>query len=64
MKAIDKTLIIGINAYDYGSTGNIMRNTLEYANNNGNYDYLVITPHNKGNKYTYGYKDKRKNKRC
>ena len=58
MKVIDKTLIIGINAYDYGSTGNIMRNTLEYASDNGDYDFLVVVPHDKGNRSTYSYKDK------
>ena len=54
MKTIDKTLIIGINLGDYGSTGNIMRNSLEYSAKNGNYDYLVIVPRNgKDNSYSY-----------
>jgi CXXX repeat peptide maturase len=44
----NKTLIIGINLGDYGSTGTIMRNALEYANKNGNYDYLIIVPKDRG----------------
>lgn len=58
MKEINKTLIIGINLGDFGSTGNIMRNSLEYAERNGNYDFLVVIPNDGGNKNTYGYKDK------
>lgn len=55
---MNKTIIIGINLGDFGSTGNIMRNTLEYAHKHGNYDYLVIVPksENKPNTYAYEYK--------
>ena len=34
-----------------------MRNTLEYASKNGNYDYLVIVPKNMGNPNTYAYQE-------
>lgn len=37
-------LIIAINLGDFGSTGTIMRNALEYANAHGDFDYLVLTP--------------------
>ena len=57
MKKFNKTLIVGINLGDFGSTGNIMRNTLEYASKNGNYDYLVIVPKNMGNPNTYAYQE-------
>lgn len=38
-------LIIGINLGDYGSTGNIMLNCLEYANKNGNFDVVALIPY-------------------
>mgnify|MGYP003306623390 CR=1 FL=1 len=53
----NKTLIIGINLGDHGSTGGIMRNSLEYAHENGDFDYLVIVPHNKGYSNCFGYLD-------
>lgn len=56
-KRIKKTLLIGINLGDFGSTGGIMRNSLEYAHRNGNYDYLVIVPKDRGLENTYGYMD-------
>lgn len=59
MNKINKVLIIGINLADSGSTGSIMRNSLEYAARNGNYDYSVVVPQNKGNLNTYGYADKK-----
>lgn len=45
---LDKTLIIGINLGDFGSTGNIMRNSLEYAHEHGDFDYLVMVPKDEG----------------
>jgi len=38
-------LIIGINLGDYGSTGNIMLNSLEYAHKNGSFDVLALIPY-------------------
>ena len=61
MEGSKKTLIIGINLSDSGSTGNIMRNSLEFASKNGNYDYFVIVPKDLGRPNTYGYKDKKLN---
>ena len=50
-----KNIIIGINLGDYGSTGTIMRNALEYANSHGDFDYLVIVPKDLGKPNTYAY---------
>lgn len=61
MNQINKTLIIGINLGDFGSTGNIMRNSLEYASENGNYDYLIIVPRNSGGTNLYAYQEKELN---
>lgn len=55
MNKINKTLIIGINLCDFGSTGNIMRNSLEYARENDNFDYLVIVQKSEGKPKTYDY---------
>lgn len=52
------TLIIGINLGDFGSSGGIMRNSLEYAHENGDFDYLVIVPNDKGFSNTFAYLDK------
>ena len=49
------TLIIGINLGDRGSTGSIMRSSLEYAAENGNFDYLVIVPKEEGKPNSFGY---------
>lgn len=61
MESNNKTIIIGINLSDSGSTGNIMRNSLEYAHGNGNYDYFIVVPKDLGKPNTYGYKDKKLN---
>ena len=38
-------LIIGINLGDFGSTGTIMLNCLEYAYLSGNFDVIAFVPH-------------------
>lgn len=55
---MNNKIVVGINLGDYGSTGSIMRNCLEYAHENGDYDYLVIVPHSRGKSNTFGFKDK------
>ena len=40
----NKNLIIGINLVDFGSTGNIMLNSLEYAHENGPFDVVALVP--------------------
>jgi len=55
MEIKKKTLIIGINLGDFGSTGTIMRNSLEYAHENGDYDYLIIVPKSEGKPNTFSY---------
>lgn len=40
----NKNLIIGINTVDFGSTGNMMLNSLEYANLNGPFDVVALVP--------------------
>lgn len=57
MEKLNKTLLIGLNLGDHGSTGGIMRNSLEYASENGNFDYLVIAPHKEGHPNCFGYLD-------
>ena len=52
---MNKNIIIGINLGDYGSTGNIMRNSLEYANDHGDFDYLIIVPKSNSKPNTYAY---------
>lgn len=45
---IDKqndNLIIGINLGDFGSTGNIMLNSLEYAHEHGSFDVIACIPY-------------------
>mgnify|MGYP003307708025 CR=1 FL=1 len=54
---MNKNIIIGINLGDFGSTGNIMRSTLEFANKKGPFDYLIIVPKSAGKKNTYAYKE-------
>lgn len=51
----NKAIIIGINLGDFGSTGVIMRNSLEYANKHGGFDYLVIVPKTEGKPNTYAF---------
>lgn len=51
-------IIIGINLGDFGSTGNIMRNSLEYASLHGDFDYLVIVPKSNNRSNTFTYFDK------
>ena len=48
-------IIIGINLGDSGSTGVIMRNSLEYAAEHGDFDYLIIVPKDKNKPNTYAY---------
>lgn len=50
-----ENIIIGINLGDFGSTGVIMRNALEYAHLHGNFDYLVVVPNDSGNPNTFAY---------
>ena len=49
------SIVIGINLGDFGSTGNIMRNSLEYASKNGDFDYLIIVPKSNGKANTYSF---------
>lgn len=56
MDKIHKTLLIGINLGDHGSTGNIMRNSFEYAHEHGDFDFLVCVPKDEGKSNTYVYK--------
>ena len=55
MFAMKNNVIIGINLGDYGSTGNIMRNSLEYASKNGDFDYLIVVPKSEGKPNTFAY---------
>ena len=55
MSKSNKTLLIGINLGDAGSTGTIMRNSFEYAKENGEYDYLIIVPKSEGKPNTFEY---------
>lgn len=55
MDKINKTLIIGINLCDHGSTGTIMRHSLEYAHEHGNFDYLVCVPKDEGKPHTFAF---------
>lgn len=54
-----KTLLVGLNLGDYGSTGNMMINTFEYCASHGNYNYLIIVPSStKCNKNIFAFKEK------
>ena len=50
-----KTLIIGINLGDSGSTGTIMRNSLEFVHDNGDFDYLIVVPKSESRPHTFAY---------
>lgn len=50
-----KSIIIGINLGDFGSTGVIMRNALEFASAHGDFDYLAIVPRDAGKPNTFAY---------
>ena len=54
-----KTLLVGLNLGDYGSTGNMMISTFEYCASHGNYNYLIIVPSaTKCNKNVFAFKEK------
>ena len=50
-----RRVIIGINLGDFGSTGNMMRNALEYAAEKLNCEYLVIVPNGCGLPHTFSF---------
>lgn len=52
---MNRNIVVGINLGDFGSTGTIMRNALEYANSHGNFDYLVFVPKSNGKPNTFAY---------
>ena len=45
MRSKNDKLIIGINLGDYGSTGSMMLNSLEYAHNHGDFDTIALIPY-------------------
>ncbi|MDY6431104.1 MAG: hypothetical protein SPL00_04905 [Bacilli bacterium] len=55
----NKNITIAINLGDYGSTGTIMRNTLEYASKQANFNYLIIVPRESNKSNIYNYKEKK-----